>query len=154
MYCHDNAVTALEVAPVSGMTMLFSASKDCTIKMYSGSAAGFPGVATFRGHIRAVTSLLWVPSCGRLYSGSEDQNILVWNPAEPQQPKHTITDAHAGTVTGLICFPVKQAGTQVSHLLSTSLEGRIAVSRICAGRSTMISHETLVHRADAFTCCA
>lgn len=139
---------------MSGMTMLFSASKDCTIKMYSGSAAGFPGVATFRGHIRAVTSLLWVPSCGRLYSGSEDQNILVWNPAEPQQPKHTITDAHAGTVTGLICFPVKQAGTQVSHLLSTSLEGRIAVSRICAGRSTMISHETLVHRADAFTCCA
>ena len=32
-----------------------------TIRMYTGSAAGFAAVSEFRGHLRAVTCLLWVP---------------------------------------------------------------------------------------------
>ena len=34
------------------------------------------------GHVRGVTSLVWVSSVGRLYSGSVDRTIKVWNPAD------------------------------------------------------------------------
>lgn len=34
------------------------------------------------GHVRGVTSLVWSQAVGRLYSGSVDRTIKVWNPAD------------------------------------------------------------------------
>lgn len=94
----------------------------------------------------------------RLYSGSEDQTVNVWHPANPTKPMCTIQDAHDKAVTvrgprcrpprtcpsvlgsppahphtcaqGLATFPVLSGATQVPHLLTTGMDGRIVVRAI------------------------
>lgn len=170
-----------------------------TIRMYTLNGARFVGVSQFDGHLRSVTSLLWVQTataaryartvlfggkrrCGiastrltvvrcaacRLFSASEDRTINVWNPAAPAKPTFTLSGTHEAAITvrftsylakggfdshahfgaqGLSTFPVVQpTGGTTPYLLSTGMDGRVAMYALSSLDAPAVGPTTVVVR--------
>jgi len=80
-FAHARAIGALEAANVGQPTpVLFSGGGEGLIRLWVADATSrtFVGRA-LEGHARAVTALHWSAGIGRLYSGSEDMTVKVWD---------------------------------------------------------------------------
>jgi len=72
-----------------------SAGKDKTIKLWKkqDDSFEFKLLATFIGHIEAISSVCFGGKTGRVFaSGSEDQNLKIWEIANLQARAHKITN--------------------------------------------------------------
>ncbi|XP_074592776.1 zinc finger CCCH domain-containing protein 17-like [Curcuma longa] len=100
-----------------GNGMLFAGTQDARILVWKFSAAGnvFEPAASLSGHRLAVVSL--VAGAMKLYSGSMDNSIKVWDLAT-FQCLQTLTD-HTSVVMSVLCWD--------QFLLSSSLDNTIKV---------------------------
>src|SRR5262249_17703897 len=57
--------------------MIASGGEDCTVKVWNGRTGKL--LRTFRGHAGLVSSLAFSPDGKRLYSGSRDKTVKVWD---------------------------------------------------------------------------
>jgi WD40 repeat protein len=84
-FSHKSPITCMDAAVFEdGATqpLLFSGSADGNIRMWQyNAAAGSFGSDVMEGHVRGVTALVWVAGVQRLYSGSVDRTLKVWQVA-------------------------------------------------------------------------
>ncbi|KAK3431126.1 hypothetical protein EUGRSUZ_E02832 [Eucalyptus grandis] len=100
-----------------GNNMLFAGAEDGTILVWKGGSEAdpFQMVAPLRGHTRGVVSL--TVGCDRLYSGSIDQTIRVWDLHTLECVQELV--GHTDVVMSLLCWD--------QYLISCSLDQTVKV---------------------------
>jgi hypothetical protein len=90
---HKDEITAMDVyTPASDAPaepILFTGSKDGSIKMWRWDGSTFQCLRLAQSHMRGVTSLCTLTLPGgacRIYSGSDDKTVNIYNPSNPQRP--------------------------------------------------------------------
>ncbi|GAU50972.1 hypothetical protein TSUD_244420 [Trifolium subterraneum] len=102
-YTLDGPIGQVHAMTVGNDTLLAGAENG-VISAWGGSSEGnspFKLVASLHGHTKSVVCLV-IGTLTKLYSGSEDQSIKVWD-LETFECKTTL-NAHIDTVTSLICW--------------------------------------------------
>jgi WD40 repeat protein len=75
---HSGEVYAIAVGPGDqGRWLIASGGEDSTVKVWDGRAGKL--LRSFRGHTGLVSSLAFSPDGRRLYSGSRDTTVMVWD---------------------------------------------------------------------------
>ena len=77
---HIREVYAVAFSPNDGGRWIASGGEDCGVKIWD-SRTGVE-VLTFRGHAGLISSLAFSPDGKRLYSGSRDTTVKVWDLSE------------------------------------------------------------------------
>lgn len=75
---------------------VISGGKDKTVKLWKKEESSFEFklIATFIGHIEAISSVCFGPKTGKVFaSGSEDQNLKIWDTTNLMARSHKIQKA-------------------------------------------------------------
>ncbi|XP_048491280.1 zinc finger CCCH domain-containing protein 48 [Beta vulgaris subsp. vulgaris] len=102
---------------VAANGMLFAGAQDGSILVwkFNAEASSFDSISPLKGHIGAVVSLIY--GANRLYSGSMDNTIRVWD-LETMQCIHTLAK-HSEVVMSVLCWE--------RYLISSSLDRTLKV---------------------------
>jgi len=97
---------------------LCTASEDQTVKLWDVAAAtaskAEPGtqikaVADFKGHVDAVEDVDWHHrDANMIGSVGDDKKIILWDTRDPENPVHTVKDAHEGDINSIAFNPVNE----------------------------------------------
>jgi WD40 repeat protein len=74
---HSGEVYTLAFSPDEDGRWIATAGEDSVVKIWDSHTGSF--VRNFRGHTGLVSSLAFSPDGGRLYSGSRDTTVKVWD---------------------------------------------------------------------------
>ena len=150
---HSDVVNQVAVSP-NGRSIA-SASRDCTIKMWSVDSASHRNMyigygiksrceATFTGHSSSVRCVAFSSNGQTLASGSDDSTIKVWSTSS-RDLKRTI-NGHAGAVTGV------EFTADGERLVSCSCDKRIKLWKWSTGElaATFEGHTDSVNSIAVF----
>eukprot|EP00904_Undaria_pinnatifida_P006823 jgi/Undpi1/3270/HiC_scaffold_15.g06644.m1 len=139
-FAHSRRINCVTVGTVGGDSRLYTGDEHGRITAWARPSAGaaFAQLGHLDGHARAVTSLVFTPSNGMLWSSSEDSTIRIWNTAT-NKCELSITKENGGHTGAVIALTLGQSaaeGTLTEYVISGSKDGTMGVFQASDGAVT------------------
>jgi len=146
-FAHRTAVFSMAAVLMPGHTVpvLFSGSSDGGLCMWSHSAAGWSRLQLGDGHARAVTSVRWHQRMGRLLTGSLDETIAVWDPANLEAPTKVFLPRESGHQGPVVSVRVLDFGAEPVSFASADATGVVTI-----WKATSPDAASVIGRCDGF----